>query len=466
VNKRATKKLIAFSSVAVVCFALVYYLLPHSDNNTPPSPRAKNVKQKSTASAPVAGSSSPKVDRRNEPQANASGPEESKSVSPAEAALTDPDIYKRVQAVHSLRGELTPEAVSLLSKYMDDPEQTVVTAAINTLGVIGVATENAVLKKLVLDALLEKAKDNTFPFRGVALINGAMLGEDDRTFQLIGEYIAEDGDDGKGFAVRALSFLKSPASVPYLSEVMGKTKDLEVMKNASAVLAKIGTPEAVAMLSERLNSRREDEQATSAWALAMRNDDTSRAALIDAVSSNKLSETALSAVARSAAAPAVFQGALNLNISKEDKLYVLGVISAYSNAAPASVRNEMAEVIKPIVNSDDRDLKLAAIEALGKVGANEDQSSTLTQQFNSPDFMVRGAALDAFIPYCNQSSYKELIRLWSDDDEKIRRTAFWLSQMFVNKSDLEALQKATTSKDQYIAKTAQKVVHNLTEKTM
>jgi hypothetical protein len=80
--------------------------------------------------------------------------------------------------------------------------------------------------------------------------------------------------------------------------------------------------------------------------------------------------------------------------------------------------------------------------------------------------MVRGAALEAFMPYCNQNSYKELIKLWSDEDEKIRRTAFWLSQMFVNKSDLEALQKATTSKDQYIAKTAQKVVHNLTEKTM
>jgi HEAT repeat protein len=247
---------------------------------------------------------------------------------------------------------------------------------------------------------------------------------------------------------------------------MNKTKDPEVLKNASATLAKIGTPEAVALISEGLNSRKEEQQVNSAWALSIRNDEASKAILVDAVSSNKLSESALSVIAQSVSAPAVFGGALNLNISKEDKLYVLGVISSYSNAAPPSVRSEMAEVIKPIIKSDDTELKLAAIEALGKVGARTDQAPALTEEFNSPDFMVRGAALEAFIPYCTQSSYKELIKLWSDEDEKIRRTAFWLSQMFVNKSDLEALQKATTSKDQYIAKTSQKVIKNISEKTI
>jgi HEAT repeat protein len=465
VKKKVTTKLIAFSGAVVVCLALVY-LISRSGDNTPPSPQAKNVKPENSASAPITTSSSQKVARRDEPQENASGPEEQKGISPAEAALTDPDIYKRVQAVHSLRGELTPEAVALLSKYLDDPEPTVITAAINTLGVIGIATENAVLKKLVLDTLLEKAKDSSDPFRGSALITGAMLGENEGIFQLIGEYIAEDGDDGKGFAARALSFLKIPASVPYLSEIMNKTKDPEVLKNASATLAKIGTPEAVALISEGLNSRKEEQQVNSAWALSIRNDEASKAILVDAVSSNKLSESALSVIAQSVSAPAVFGGALNLNISKEDKLYVLGVISSYSNAAPPSVRSEMAEVIKPIIKSDDTELKLAAIEALGKVGARTDQAPALTEEFNSPDFMVRGAALEAFMPYCTQSSYKELIKLWSDEDEKIRRTAFWLAQMFVNKSDLEALQKATTSKDQYIAKTSQKVIKNISEKTM
>jgi HEAT repeat protein len=465
VKKKATTKLIALSALVVVCLA-VLYLVSLSGGNKPSLPQGKNVKPKSTASAPLAKSSSQEVHRKAKPQENASGSEEQKGISPAEAALTDPEPYNRVQAVLSLRGELTPEAVALLSKYLDDPEQAVVTAAINTLGVIGRHTENEVLKKLVLDALLEKAKDSAYPSRGAALITGAMLGENESTFQVIGEYIAADGDDGKGFAARALSFLKSPAIVPYLSEIMNKTKDPEIQKNVSATLAKIGTPEAVAVISERLNSRKEDDQVSSAWALSIMNNDASKATLVDAVSSKMLPESALSVIAQSVSAPAVFEGVLNLNISKEDKLYYLGVISSYANGASASVRSEMADVIKPIIKSDDTELKLAAIQALGKVGAQTDQSQALTDQFTSADFMVRGAALEAFIPYCNQNSYKGLIKLWDDDNEQIRRTAFWLSQSFLNKSDLEALQKATTSKDQFIAKTSQKIISNMTEKTM
>jgi len=465
VKKRVTIKLIAFSGAILVCLALVY-LVPRLSGNKPSSPQAKNVKPKNTASAPAARSSSQEVDRKAEPQGNASGPAELKGIDQAAAALADPNAYKRVQAVHSLRTEFSPEAVELLSKCLDDSEPAVITAAINALGAIGKGTENEVVKKLVLDALLEKARDKTFPAHGTALITGAMLGENERTFQLIGEYIAEDGDNGMGFAVRAMSFLITPTSVPYLSEIASKTKDDEVLRNASAVLAKIGTPEAMALLTERLNSKRETEQAISAWALSMKNDDALNAMLVDAVSSNRLSESALSVIARSAAAPAVFGGVFDLNISKEDKLYFLGVISDYSNAASASVRNSIAEVIKPILKSEDRELKLAAIEAMGKVGAKTDQAQALTEQFSSPDFMVRGAALEAFMPYCTQSSYKELIKLWSDEDEKIRRTAFWLSQMFLNKSDLEDLKKATTSKDEFIAKTSQKVINNLAEKTM
>lgn len=464
-KKKLSTKLIAFSGAVVVCLALVYFL-PRFGANKSPSPQASNVKPKSTASAPVARPSPQEVDRRAKPQENASGSVEQGGIAQAEAALADPDTYKRVKAVHSLRGEFSPEAVALLSKYLDDPEATVVTAAINTLGVIGVGTENEVLKKLVLDALLEEAKDKTSSFRGSALITGAMLGENERTFQLIGEYIAEDGDDGKGFAVRALSFIKSPMIVPYLSEIMNKTKDDEVLRNATAILAKIETPEAMALLSERLNSRREGDQVTGAWALSIKNNADSNAMLVEAVSGNKLSESALSVIATSAAGPAVFRGVFDLNLPKEDKLYALGVISEYANGASGSVRNQMAEVIKPMIKSEDTELKLAAIEAMGKVGAKTDQAPTLAEEFNSSDFMVRGAALEAFIPYCTQSSYKELTKLWYDEDEKIRRTAFYLSQIFLNKSDLDDLKKATTSKDQFIAKTSQKIINNLSESTL
>jgi hypothetical protein len=200
--------------------------------------------------------------------------------------------------------------------------------------------------------------------------------------------------------------------------------------------------------------------------LSIKNNADSNAMLVEAVSGNKLSESALSVIATSAAGHAVFRGVFGLNLAKEDKLYALGVICEYANGASGSVRNQMAEVIKPMIKSDDPELKLAAIEAMGKVGVKTDQGPTLAEEFNSSDFMVRGAALEAFIPYCTQSSYKELTKLWYDEDEKIRRTAFYLSQIFLNKSDLEDLKKATTSKDQFIAKTSQKVINNLSESTL
>lgn len=456
-KKRVHTRLIVFCGAVVVCLALVYFL-PRLGANKPPSPATDRAITK-----PIAKPSAKEAHRTVQPQGKASGAAAPGLLAQAEAALADANIRTRVKAANSLRREMSAEAVALLAKYLNDPEVSVLQSAIDSLGVIGFETENLVLKKLVLDVLLEKAKEKTFSFRGPALYTAAMLGEDERTFQLIGEYIAEDGDEGKDSAVRALSFLQSPKIVPYLFEIMDKTKDPEILRNASALLAKIGTPEAVARLSQKLNSRREDDQVNSAWALSLKNDYASNALLIDAVSSNKLSESAIAAIAVSSAAPSVFGGALELNISKEDKLYLLDMISKYTSDASGSVRNEMAEAIKPMIKSEDRDLKLAAIEALGKVGAKTDQSSTLAEEFNSPDFMIRGAALEAFIPYCTQGSYKELKKLWFDEDEKTRRTAFYLSMPFVNKSDLEDLTKAASSGDQLIAKSSKKVINNLSE---
>lgn len=455
-KRRVTVKVIGFFSIIIVCLALVYFL-PRLGANKPPSPGPKRA-----ITGPKTGPSPQEAQRRGKPQESpATGLVASDPIAQAEAALSDPEIYKRVEAVRSLRQESSHEAAALLAKFLNDPEKAVVNEALNALGAMGLKSENEVLRRQVLDLLLEKAQDKEYPFRGTALITSAMFGADDRTFQLIRDLIAEEGNKGIGVAVRALSFLAGPAIVPYLSEILNKTKDDEITRNAFTLLAQIGTTEALAMLSKGLSARREQEQVNSAWALSRKNDYASNALLIDAVGRNKLSESAIEVIASSPAAPAVLGAALNLNISNEDKIYLLNAISQYTIDASGSVRDQMAEVIKPMLKSSDPALKKAAIEALGKVGAKTDQSEALAAEFWSPDFMVRGAALEAFIPYCTPSTYKALKGLWYDKEERIRRTAFFLSEMFVNETDLPDLEKATAHTDQFIAKEAKVIIKNL-----
>ena len=75
--------------------------------------------------------------------------------------------------------------------------------------------------------------------------------------------------------------------------------------------------------------------------------------------------------------------------------------------------------------------------------------------------MVRKEALEAFMAYATPANYKHLVDLYWDTDEKVRRTAFFFSEEFLNESDLEALEKATTHHDEMIAEHAQIMLHNL-----
>jgi len=51
--------------------------------------------------------------------------------------------------------------------------------------------------------------------------------------------------------------------------------------------------------------------------------------------------------------------------------------------------------------------------------------------------------------------------LWYDKDEKIRRTAFFLSSPFLNHSDLEDLEKAKKHSDELISKQSERIVKQL-----
>lgn len=460
-KKQLATKVVGSSVAVFVCVGLVYLLLFSGEGRTI-STGPKSTKASDAISRPITATPSQAADQNAQPQEKVAGPTLS-AIAQAEAALEDPDIGKRVQAVLSLRNELSSEAVAVLARYLNDKEGVVVKAAINTLGVIGLGTANEVLKKQALDLLLERAKDKAFPSRGHALITCAKLGEDDRTFQLIGEFIAEERDLGMGYASRALAFMVSPAIFPYVAEILKKTKDPEASRNAYALLAEIGTQEALTLLLHSLSSRKEMDRVNAAWALSLKNEFASNAMVIEAMAGNNLPESTLSVIANSPAGPAIYGAILDLNIPKEDKLKFLGVLSGSTMNAPGSVRDAMAEMLKSMINGSDPDLRLAAIEALGKSGATTDQSGVLSEQFDAPSFLVRGAALEAFIQYCTPSNYKELKKLWYDEDEKTRRTAFFFSENFLNKSDLEDLNKATGHKDSYIADSAKVMVAYLSE---
>jgi hypothetical protein len=176
-----------------------------------------------------------------------------------------------------------------------------------------------------------------------------------------------------------------------------------------------------------------------------------------------LEEQALGIIAKSPAAPTVFGNAFAAGLSKDQKLYLFQVMGTYTMSAPGSVRNQVADMIKPFLNSSDPELERAAVKALGKTAAKEDQSEALASKLESEDFLVRGAALEAFMQYCTPSNYQPLKKLWNDENQQIRRTAFFLSEGFLTQSDLGDLQKATSSSDEFIAKHAGLMIKHITQ---
>ena len=380
------------------------------------------------------------------------------------AALEDEyaDPETLIKAILSLRRVPSREAVELLSKFLALEDEAVLAEAIDTLGSIGLNSEH---KNFVLSLLLEKAKDKDFLSRGPALLTAAIIGEPGRTLPVIAQAIAEEGDSGKDFAVRALNLIATPECLPLVRDLLEKTNDWEILKMAYGLLAKINTPEAFQLLRDGLYSMDNDRQYQSAWALSRTLNEEYTTSLIEAVSSGDLKSDAMRIVARSPAAPGVFGTVLSDNrIDKNYRLQLFDVLASNVGNAPGPVRNSVAEMLHPFVNSSDPGVEVAALKAIAKVGASTDQTSVIAPKLESGDFLVQGAALEAFQPYCTPKTYTLLKPLWYDGDEKIRRTAFLFSTGFLNVSDIPDLEKATTHSDEFIKKHAGLMIKYLTPK--
>ncbi|MBT8368466.1 MAG: HEAT repeat domain-containing protein [Deltaproteobacteria bacterium] len=376
-----------------------------------------------------------------------------------EAALNDPDVSVRMRAVRLLWKKMTPESVELLAMFLDDQETVVTEEAIDALGHIA---NNSELGDEVFNILTAKAVDKEFRSRGPALLTATMVGDPDKVLPLIGTIIAEQDESARNYAVRALSFVDGPDTVPYLTRILKESSSVQTQRTAYSLLVKAGTEEARQVLASDVYAQEHEKQVNSVWALSRRSTEANTQLLSSAVSSKALGDESLAIIARSRAAPAVFNEAFqSQNLTNTDKRNLLRVISNNSALTSRDIRNQTAEIIKPLMNSSDEQLQKDAIETLGKIGADESQAEALAEKLESDSPILQGAALAAYAQYATPKTYKPLKNLWYDEDEKIRRTAFFLSSPFLNQSDMGDLEKATEHQDEFISKQSKLIIKNL-----
>ena len=358
-----------------------------------------------------------------------------------------------IQQILGLRGYPTEESVALLSRFIESEDPAVLSEAIDALGSIALGNED--LKEQIFFILASKALAPDFPQRGNALVTAAMIGDEEKLLPLIEEFIAEPNEESIALASRALAFVATPKCVPLLNRIVKTAADLKTQKNALAVLFEINTPEAIAVITETLDSPSEETQAAAVWALTRSNDSQNNELLSNAMLEGHLSDESLGVLARSSSASDVFGNALlSDSVTADKKISLLNVLAANTVKSPGSIRSSVAKSLLPLIDSSDPELQKTAIDTLSKVGAKENMAEVLEPTLHSDDFLVQETALYAYAQYTTPETYKPLKELWYNENEKIRRTAFFLASMFVNESDMEDLQEATEHEDKFISKQA------------
>jgi len=455
--KKQNKKILQISIgalLAIAILSIVYLMSSKSPENQtaiktdstrvssaqPQAKEPKKAKAQRVKSKPVI---------KKEPETKA-GLEETDWQTRIEAALNNPDIRVRMRAVRLLWNKMTPESVELLAMFLDDQEAVVAEEAIDALGHIA---QNSELGEEVFNILIARATDKEFRSRGPALLTASMVGGPDKVLPVIDTILEEKDQSAREYAVRAIAFVNGPEAVPYLAKILAEGGSREMQRTAYSLLAKAGSEEALQVLRSDVYSKEREKQVNTVWALSRNTNESNTQILSSAVRGKLLGDDSLSIIASSRAAPAVFNEAFQSdNLTDVDIRNLLRVISNNTMQASKDVRNQTAEIIKPLFESKNEKVQKDAIEALGKIGATDNQADALAGKLESDSPILQGAALYAYAQYTNPNTYKPLKTLWYSDDEKIRRTAFFLSSPFLNQSDMEDLQKATKHPDEFISK--------------
>ncbi|MDY6950750.1 MAG: HEAT repeat domain-containing protein [Thermodesulfobacteriota bacterium] len=370
-------------------------------------------------------------------------------IASAERALSNEQVSQRVQAVLDLRKHAGAEAVHLLANFLDDKDEVVVSEAIDSLGSIGLNSDRG---DAVYDILEEKAKDKGFAFRGQALITAAMIGKD-RLLPVVSDYIYDENDSGRDSAVRALSLIASPACVHYIDVLLHKSDDSEIRRNSFNALAKIDSPEALALLQKYMGSSNDEDQAASALALSTLNRADVNQGLADAIQTNQLETSTIRALARSPGAPSIFGDLLQREgFDKAQKASLLKTIAKHSTSyGSMERRGELKEAVEPLLSSTDPLIQKDAIRAIAGIGA-EGTDVALMGTLDSKDANIRQETVSALVGYVTPTNYKELLPVIWDEDQETRRIAFMCVQQFLGESDRELLEKAKSHPDELIRK--------------
>jgi HEAT repeat protein len=384
------------------------------------------------------------------------GPEEeSDALAAIKEALDDENVSKRVLAVLKLREVAPREAIKLLVQFLKDNEDAVVSEAIDTLGYIA---QNSQYTHRVFRLLEEKARDKEFRARGKALIMASRLGKNDEILPIIDEFIADEDDETcKIFASRALTFVAGPECIPQVSRLLEICEDPEVQRNSLITLARMDSEEALEILQTHIIASDSGTQTYSAWALSAINNPEHNDILTDALLSGELGYEAVSTIARSNSAAEVFSEVLDRGaIDMETRNSILDVIAENTRMAPGPVRVSVNEMLEGYLNTEDPDELVPVLNAMAETGGgDEDTAQKLAEKFDSESPFVQGAALQAFTQYLTPKNYTHLVDLWWDNDQKIRRTAFFLSEHFLTGEDRSALEKAAAEhSDEFIKKHA------------
>jgi hypothetical protein len=375
---------------------------------------------------------------------------------------SDADTSTRVRIVRQLRHEKSQAAIEILSSYLAlDGNVTVVESALQSLAFIG---KDSPWEDEIYEIFLEKARDAHFIARGRALVIAAIFNKDDpRTLAVVSDFISEEdeGETGRRYASMALAAVASPDCVAYLKKILDDTKDRDIQKNTLNTLSKIEGDEADEILQEKLYAEGTQAQLDTAWALSQDNHPRGHQMLSEALKNRILSKEALAVIARNPAGPALLEEALAANdFTKEEKIALLEIYNQNMQWATNAVRSGVLEAAKPLINSEDPDLQIQAIRAMGVGFGNiEETVDILMPKLQSTDTQIRKEALGAYRIYMTPDNYKPVLDMIWDEDEKIRRYALICAAEFIDESDQPLLEKALNHEDEFIRERVSQMVN-------
>lgn len=374
---------------------------------------------------------------------------------------TKQEMSERMKVVRELRENFSRDSVLKLAAFLDDTEGSVAQEALDSLGYIGL---NSDLKQMILDILIEKSMDDEYLQRGVALLTAATLDDGKQLLPVIERYAVSGDEEETTYAIRAMSLLRSEDSIAIIADMLGNLRSPADIRTALGVLAVINTPEATAILEKNLYSRDQVFQEESVWALSLDKSGKNVKYLEKAIVSDNLTPQSLAVLAKSQAGPAVFGSLLRREDMPADKIIkVLAIMEENSMLAPGDVRSESAKIIESLFDNQNPDLQVAAIRALGKIGAPEDKSSLLIPKLQSENTQIQTEALSTYAQYCTPDTYKPLLDLFWHEDKEIRRSAFLISSPFLTRSDRGVLEAALAHNDPYIREQARLTLENINE---